>query len=177
MDFECLSVGNVYDEIIGEPDTIRFDINGNGGVLLVLYNNPTDHEISQFSSGADFEVRFTEILDMIILTFKFGDRNWMDAPYSPHISQNLNLPDYLNKGEGMALTVLLFDTVTGQLKSIRVIGLATEFTIQFMQEIKKNLKLPFNRMQYEITKEFIYSNFTTVQIAEQSKYRYKLERR
>ena len=59
MDFECLSVGNVYDEIIGEPDTIRFDINDNGGVLLVLYNNPTDHEISQFSSGADFEVRFT----------------------------------------------------------------------------------------------------------------------
>lgn len=75
-------VGQVIEKFKTSQEDVKFDISDEGAVLLVFFPNPTQEEINQFESGKEFEIRLTELNDVIMLTFKIGNLNWMDAPYA-----------------------------------------------------------------------------------------------
>ena len=86
--------GQIIDNFINYPEGVRFDIDDSGAILLVFFNNPTEYEIEQFKYN--FEIRFTHLYNVIMITTKIGNLNWMNAPYTPHLSKNLTtlqMPD------------------------------------------------------------------------------------
>ena len=42
------------------------------------------------------------------MLFKFGDQEWIDSPYSAHLSKNLTKLELADEGKGLALHVYLF---------------------------------------------------------------------
>lgn len=80
-------VGQVVDKFKNHQEGVLFDVADDGATMIAFFKKPSGNEISQFQGN--FEIRLTELYGIIMMTFKIGHLNWMDAPYSPHLSKHL----------------------------------------------------------------------------------------
>ena len=124
---EAFEVGKVYKPAVGIGEGVRFNLSYDGAVLIYAFDNPTAREIAETKSGKSFEIRYTEVNGIIWVTSKCGDLEWTDAPYNPRLSSSLPDPDFAD-GEGLALTLVMLDSMSGVVKSTRLIGLGTRFS-------------------------------------------------
>lgn len=97
----------------------------------------------------------------------------MDAPYSPHLSKNLTRFILPNEEQGLGLTLMLVDAVTGEIKSIRLIGLSTNFTKKFFGLLMEQKMKEFNVTEYNNSINRIYSTYPTGKIVKMSDVYYK----
>ena len=125
---EKYEVGQVIEKFANHKEGVYFDIDNSGATMLVFFQDPTREEIDQFSSGKNFEIRFTEIYKVIMITAKIGNLNWMDAPYTPHLSKNLTKFELPNEGQGLGMLLVLVDAVKGEIKYMKIMGLSERFT-------------------------------------------------
>lgn len=84
-------IGQIVQNFKNHFEGVQFDIADDGAIMLVFFQGPTAEEMEQFKSGKIFEIWFVELYDVIIITVKIGNLNWMDAPYTPHLSKNLTM--------------------------------------------------------------------------------------
>lgn len=159
--FKKFVVGEKVDDFVGHEEGTMIEISDAGAVLKVFFNEPTQNEIKQFQSGEPFEIRVTELYDVIMFTFKFGCLNWMDAPYNPHLSKDLNGLELLEEGQGLALTIVLVDTKTGIIKNMRLVSLSTYFTKSLFKYILDSKSKPFDLNQYDETIDRINASYST----------------
>lgn len=132
---EMYKVGELYPGYQQRPEGTVFDLRDDGAIFIVLFNKPTNDEIKQFQSDSNFEIRFTEIYDEIVLTAKIGSLNWMDTFYNPHLSLNLTKLQEPQDGQGLGLTLMLLDAVDGKIMSMRLLGLSENFTHKFLKSV------------------------------------------
>lgn len=161
-------IGQIVDSFVGHQEGVYFDIADDGATMLVFFHNPAKEEIEQFESGVNFEIRFTELNDVIMLTVKIGSLNWMDAPYTPHLSKHLTsfyLPD---KDQGLGLTLILIDASTGEIKHIRLIGLSVKFTKELLKITAEHISKTFDMAVYNNSLNKIFSTYDTKQIVKMS---------
>lgn len=144
-------------------------------IWLYFFRNPTREEEEQFKSGHRFEIRFTEIYGIIMMTFKIGNLNWMDAPYSPHFSKNLIKFTLPNENQGLGLTLIFIDTATGEIKSMRLMGLSVNFTKKFFGLLMEQKMKDFDAVEYSNSLNKIYSIYPTNKIVKMSNDYYKIE--
>lgn len=168
------SVGQIVEKFKRNKDEVQFDIADDGATLLVFYQNPSEEEVSQFGAGNDFEIRFLEINGVIMITTKIGNLNWMDAPYTPHLSLNLTKIPIPNEGEGLGLFVILVDAVTGEIKSMRLVGLSEKFTRKLLGTVMNQKMEPFDKTAYFEKISQIYSKYQTKELVSMSSDRCKL---
>lgn len=166
-------VGQVVKDFIKHQEGAIFDVDDQGASLIVFFNSPTEEEVKQFKSEQRFEIRFTEIYGIIMMTFKIGILNWMDAPYSPHLSKNLTRFVLPSEEQGLGLTLMLVDAATGEIKSIRLIGLSTNFTKKFFGLLMEQKMKEFNVTEYNNSINRIYSIYPTSKIVKMSDIYYK----
>ena len=169
-----INVGDVIEKFRIRTDKTLFDYTDEGCSLIVLFQSPDEREISQFKSGNSFEIRFVELNGVIMLTVKIGNLEWMDAPYTPHLSKDLTKLEIPNKGEGLALTVFLVDSDTGEVKHIRLLGLSEDFSKKFIGCTLENKMKPFNENEYNQKVQQIYRKYSTKDIVKLSKDRCKM---
>lgn len=167
-------VGKVINAFKGREEGVVFDMDNTGAVMLVFFKAPSKEEIAQFASGVQFEIRVTDLYDVIVMTTKIGTLHWMDAPYTPHLSNNLGTLQYATQGQGLALTLVLVDTVTGKIKALRVIGLSTQFTNKFVELVEQKLRKPFDDRIYHNNVNMIIAKYSTDTIAQFSIARCKI---
>lgn len=161
-------VGQVINEFKNHQEGTLFDVTDSGATLLVFFSNPTDDEINQFKSENKFEIRFTELCNVIMITVKIGNLNWMDAPYSPRLSKNLSELQPVSKDKGLSLSIVLIDTTTGEIKHMRLVGLSEMFTKQLFAVIEKQKEKEFNVIEYNNILNRIYNIYSTNQIVKMS---------
>lgn len=161
-------VGQVVKDFIKHQEGAIFDVDNQGASLIVFFNNPTEEEVKQFKSEQRFEIRFTEIYGIIMMTFRIGILNWMDAPYSPHLSKNLTRFVLPNEEQALGLTLMLVDAATGEIKSIRLIGLSTNFTKKFFGLLMEQKMKEFNAVEYNNSINRVYSIYPTSKIVKMS---------
>lgn len=137
-------VGQVVKEFKNHAEETLFDIADDGASLLVFFKNPTQNEIKQFESGESFEIRMVELLDVMMFTVKIGNLNWMDAPYSPHLSLNLTTLQMPKENQGLGLTAFLINAANGKIEHIRFLGLSKQFTEYVFKTIEKQMTYEFN---------------------------------
>lgn len=168
-------VGQVIDKFIGHQEGVLFDVSDEGADLIVFFKNPTKEEEEQFESGHRFEIRFVEIYGVIMMTFKIGNLNWMDAPYSPHLSKNLTKFTLPNENQGLGLTLIFIDAVTGEIKSMRLMGLSINFTKKLFGLLMEQKMKDFNVAEYSNSLNKIYSIYPTNKIVKMSNDYCKIE--
>ena len=162
-------VGQVVDGFKHHPEGVQFDILDGGAIMLVFFHSPTVEEIDQFKSGKNFEIRFTELYGVIMITVKIGNLNWMDAPYTPHLSQNLTKFQLPNEDQGLGLTLIFVDAVTGKIKHIRLLGLSEKFTKRLFGTIIEYKIKPFSEAEFNNSLNRIFAVYKTSQIVKMSK--------
>lgn len=162
-------VGQTVDAFKHHAENVQFDIADDGAVLLVFFSNPTTEEIEQFKSGKNFEIRFTELYGVIMITAKIGNLNWLDAPYTPHLSKDLTKFQLPNENQGLGLTLLLIDAVTGEIKHIRLLGLSERFTKKLFGAVMEHKIKQFDKIEYDSSINRIFTTYQTNQIVKLSK--------
>lgn len=112
-------VGKRYDAAIRGEGT-HFDLADDGAFLAVYFSRPDEKEVAQFGAENPFEFRFVTLQGIMMCVFRIGSLNWMDAPYTPHLSQNLTKFTLPNEGEGLSLTLSLFDCSNGGINETQI---------------------------------------------------------
>ena len=158
-------VGQVVEQFKNHQEGSCFDIDDSGAGLKVYFNNPRKDEIEQFAAGKKFEIRFVELYGVIMLTIKIGNLPWMDAPYTPHLSKNLTRLEVLDEGQGLALTLMLINAVTGEIKHLRLIGLPERFSRKLFAAIKEQKEKSFDKAEYAMAIRRIYSSYSCGQLS------------
>lgn len=173
-DMFSYKVGDKIDSFIGRPDGCVFDLDDSGAVMFVFFANPTEHEIAQFSGN--FELRFTKLQNIIMFCNKIGKLNWMDSPYTPHLSPNLHQLPIPKDNEGIGLLLSLVDTTTGCIKTLRQLGLSTGFSRELLSAVANCSEQSFNRSEYVRTLNSIYARYDTKALVKISKTCCKFKR-
>ena len=90
-------------------------------------------------------------------------------PYTPHLSKNLTKFQLPDKGEGLGLVLMLVDGATGEIKSIRMMGLSENFTRKLFEAAMEQKSKDFDEAEYDETVLQIKRRYTTKQIVNMSK--------
>ena len=68
------------------------NISQNGITLEVYFNTPTKSEVKDFSAESEFKVGLFKKDGILFMLTKFGNSNWMDAPYSIRLEKEIPNP-------------------------------------------------------------------------------------
>ena len=167
-------VGKTVERYIGHKEGVYFDMDDAGASLTVFFKSPSQYEIAQFYATSRFEIRMAETRDIVIFTIKIGALNWMDAPYTPHLSKNLTTLQDVPDGMGYSMTILLVDTTTGKVEHSRFLSLGTNFSRAIKKTVEKKLTEPFDKDAYYKKVELLLSAYTTKQLVSMSNVYFKI---
>ena len=159
-----LEVGDVLERYIGRDEEVRFGLSDTGSDMTVVIDTPTSEEVEQFKAKMPFEIRFVYLKNVIMVCVKIGNHEWMDMPYSPHLSSRLSRLTFPNDNQGLNLQLFLIDGKTGTIKSMRLIGLSANFTRDLYAAILEEGQKSFDVDEYEQNINEIYSKYTTKQL-------------
>lgn len=133
-------------------DAFIFDIIDNQMTLLQLINNPTNKELSAIRSGSMFSIGMVKAKDVI---FILGDLDngtlTFDAPYTPHL-RPVNTASL-----GNALAFYAFNSGTGELLNIRLLGIDTSFINDLRVAIAEIQSREFDPNGYQRDMASLYS--------------------
>ena len=171
---ELYEVGQVIPNFIGHDEGIIFDMADDGARVMVFFNKPTIDEVEQFKSSHNFEIRFVQLYNVIMITTKIGSLNWMDAPYTPHLSKSLTKYQLPQEGQGLGLQLYLIDSSNGQIKTIRLLGLSEKFTKSLFGTLMEEKVKEFDKMEYQNNMNRIFSTYPTKKLVVMSKDYFKM---
>lgn len=172
--FEKFEVGTVYPQLKTCREGMQFDIQDSGALLVVHIPSPTKKEIMEIRKGS-FEIKSFAFSNVIMLMTKFGSLDWLDAPYTPHLSQNLTgfSPDLALPESGLSLFIVLVDSATGEIKGIRLIGLGHNFSISLVKDTLELWKKHFELRTYNQSVDKIFSGYSTKDLVRLASNRWK----
>lgn len=158
---------NIY---LGLGDNNIFDIIDIGHVLI-MYKDPTEMEIQKFNTER-VELRTKVVENIIFLTMKIGELQWMDIPYNPHMSKYLNISQF-SQIQSLDIEFILVDSSTGIIKCKNTYSFNDKFTYSFKKQIFDVLTLKFDQKKYYNDISHIYKKYSSRDIAEMSSNRAK----
>lgn len=153
-------VGHVIESFKGIPEGVKFDMTDEGAVLSILFNKPTQKEIEEIKKGS---LQFGMFMknNIIFILSKFGSMQWMDAPYTIHLSKNLTELNEISEGEGYSCHIVLADASSGEIKAMRLIGFDTQYSKILKANIEEQSKKEFEKVQYDVDLFEVMTNYTT----------------
>lgn len=165
MKFRKFEVGKLFEEgITRYNEEAKFEFTQSGPALLIFFKTPTEKEIESIRAD-NIKIGFTEISEIIFMLYKFEGIPWIDAPYSIHLSGNIE-PQKVEEGTGYGLQIFLIDADTGILKVMRLIGMGTEWSRRFREAILRQKNIPFDHEIYNLKIENIYKELSPKDIAD-----------
>ena len=168
----AFKVGKTFLPALGIGEGVRFGIDSAGLTLMYMFSNPTRQEIKSMKSGTRFEIRFITIDGILWILSKCGSLNWTDAPYNPRLLGSAAGPISIADGEGLSLLLMMLDADNAVVKSLRYIGLGTEFSRHLLAETFKLREQPMSRKDAEESIKRTMLSHTTDNIAEMAKERF-----
>lgn len=137
-----LKVGKLFKPgVTRYQEGVKFDFTNEGGNLFLFYSSPTNIEIANITKGK-VQYGYYKNGQVILMLFKFGSENWLDAPYSINLSTNLTELKEISEGSGYAVNIYLVDAATGILKGMRLISFTTKMSKMFREDLLKQKELP-----------------------------------
>ena len=172
--FEELKVGGAYPDSQKLDEKCFFDITDSGALMLLNFRDPTPKEITCTGKPGALEVRFTRLGGVLFLLWKFADMPWVETPYNIQLSNKLKKLDEPKEDEGLSVLIILTDRRTGTIKSLRLVGLSTDFTKLLFAEILYDYKYPSvihkSRIDYDNLIYQIQNNYDTMDIVNLANY-------
>jgi hypothetical protein len=163
-------VGEKHQEFADGTEGVYFAIDTSGFIMTVKFNSPTTKERDEFKSEKPFSIKLLEISGIIIVLVKFGSLNWMDAPFSPWLGNKAIFLGHIPEGAGYGLTIMLIDSKSGEILSLRLIGLNQRLSEEFRKMVYSAPKL--TREEYDKAVSNVFKH-TTNQLVKMSNIYYK----
>ncbi|MCQ4924936.1 hypothetical protein NE686_17675 [Tissierella carlieri] len=98
---------------------------------------------------------------IIFFLSKFGDMGWMDAPFRVALSPDLTTLQELNEDMGYSCSIILADSLNGEVKVLRFISFSTLFSIKLKEAIEDQFVDFFDKDKYSLKLRNIMSAYTT----------------
>ncbi|EMO54760.1 hypothetical protein [Leptospira noguchii] len=119
------------------PEKILYTSENGAHNLIIFMSNPSLEEIESVRNGQHSFGLFVEE-NITFLLFKFEPKiKWSDAPFIPNA--NGEIPFFAENNQVPMLNILYVDSVTGILKTYRMIGLEEKFSNILRESISKQL--------------------------------------
>lgn len=154
-------VGMPYIPALGLGEGARFSIGEDGAFLLYGFDRPTASEVAAVDSGQGFEIRFVTIGGIIWILTKCGSLNWTDSPYNPRLSSEIPVPESITDGAGLSLMLVMLDSRDAIVKSVRLIGLGTDFSRRLLSEVQEVRKQTMTIMQASLSIQRTMASYPT----------------
>ena len=161
--YTSFSVGQTFPDQIGAPDRNLFDFANDGTILFMTLNKPTPAEIRQIRSGEKC-FRMTCFPGTLWLTFKFGELDWGEAPFSPHLCTQADLPRNLNDASTY-LHIVMVDSSDGVVKYYERLKYNDAFTAALKTGVILLLGEEFSREEYDAVLDAVQAKYSAEQIA------------
>lgn len=162
-----LEIGQLFKEgVTRYPEGVKFDITDGGMNLLIYFNHPTEEEKHSISKE-DARYGYYKQDNVIFMLFKFGSLEWVDAPYSIHLSKHLTELQEVTEGNGYAINVYLIDAATGILEVARLISMNTRTSKLLREDILKQKEMNYDG--YEQLLSNIYRSYSTKALVDKAK--------
>lgn len=170
-----LSVGGTFPAVKERGEGVYFDIDESGLLLIYNFSNPSEKEIEAVQSDQPFEIRYLVKDGVLVMLTKAGSLNWTDAPYTPWLSSNFGqLPYPDSPSSGYALTFIMVDAATNVIKSLRLIGLGHNFSVNLYREIEALRKDPLDPIVQNQKLRSMANAYTTKQLVSMASQYYKV---
>lgn len=140
-------------------ECVKFGFNQQGADMVIFFHSPTAIEVESIRTGK-IELGFCEKDGIIFFLSKFAELNWMDAPYTVHLSQPFEFME-ISENIGFAFTIILVDASTGLVKVIRHIGMSHRLSVELKAASLRQKQMPFKKKLYDQKVKQIYKNYTT----------------
>ena len=164
-----IRVGMVIESKINSPEGVQVNLSDSGLDVLVLFQSPSKKELEVFRTpDTPFQMKVTVEEDVIFFLLKFGELPWMDAPFSVHLCTGLTQLPIIEQGHGLAMRVYLFDTKTGKIEAIRILGLTNSISNLLLRLIKEQKEKSFGVNRHIAAVNKVYSTRTTEQLLNES---------
>lgn len=125
---ELFEAGKAFKEgITRYPEGIKFDID-NDNCSLQIYFGDTEEKIRQAITTEDLKYGYFKEDNVIIMLFKFGNLEWMDVPYSVHMSKNFTELKEVTGAKGFLLNIYIINAKTGIVEDVRLVELDTRLS-------------------------------------------------
>lgn len=175
QDLTLIAVGQKWNlSKIPDYDGTRFELWPGGAVLLLFYDNPVEHEINAVHFG-EIEMGLYYVSPIIFVIFRIaGMLDWADAPFSFRTYDDMKLKYDIDikfsPDEGLPITIILIDRLSGLVKAMRTFGAGHEFSVEFCHKCWEQLQEPFSMMLYEGIVTRIYRDMSVDQLLQEAKY-------
>lgn len=127
LGFEVLELGNRYSDKQTNQCFVKIDYD-NQWRLMAGMPNLKSSEVRDFESG-ELQIGMADIDNKIFIVYKFGSQPWGDTPYDPRLLlEPFEYPQIKDRSLGAPLCVELYDSATGVLKVLRLLGLPNELS-------------------------------------------------
>ena len=102
----------------------------------------------------------------------------MDMPFHPDFCENLTKLSEVEEGQGLGITVMLFDTSDGKLLDLRLMAASTNFTRKFFKEVRelKESSSGLTMDDYIKRIEMVTSAYDTKELLKMSTAGFKIQR-
>lgn len=170
-----LQIGQVYQPVAGRPEGVIFDIDDAGAKLIYHLSRPTAQELASVKAGQKFEIRFVELDGLLWILSKCGTMSWTDAPYDPHLSLTLTEIPALEPDKGLALTLMMTDADTAEIRHLRMIGLGHKFSAALLDRAAALRAQPFSLEAYQASLRGTMARYTTKQLVDLAGDYFKLK--
>lgn len=158
-------VGELFKEgITRYQEGCIFDVTDGGAVLNLFYSTPSELEIEAAKSGT-VQTKILYKNDIIFMLFKFIGQEWIDCPYTVHLSKNLTQLQEIENNTGYALNINLIDANTGILKVMRLIAIDNRRS-KLLKKYIEQQKTTFNKIEYNKNINTIYNTYTSKQLVQ-----------
>jgi len=168
-----LEVGKQFKEgITRYGEGCKFDIDDTGCNLIFYYNNPSEEEIKDITKG-NVKYGYYKEDNVLLMLFKFGEQQWIDSPYSIHLSKHLTKLQEITEGIGYAVNIYLVNANNGNLEGMRLISLSTKTSKMLRMDILEQKESTYDG--FEKTLSNIYNKYPTKMLVSMCKTLDKLE--
>lgn len=159
-----LDTHNYVKEYKDHAEGILTDVTDSGINVLIFFNRPTEEEMNQIKANNPLKIKLLDKNGIIFFFYKFGSLNWMDSPYSVHLSKKLTNLEDVADGLGYAVTIQLIDTSNGAVVHNRLFGLSTDLSKKLKKMIEEQREKPFDKMEYQMNLMNIYNAYSTKEL-------------
>ena len=175
MSVTVYKVGQRYSDWRTGVDGCVLEFGESGFQLLYFLDRPNTMECRAFSASQPFRISFTEEQDAAFFCFKAGFLPWSDCAFSPHICHTPQHLPPLDPEQGYALNLLHINSHTGELLSIRTIGLGHAFSRAFREWYLETLETSKTPEEIAVSIRFVFQNTSTEDLVRRATASWALE--
>lgn len=153
---------------------IRLSFDASGLVLLVCLDRPTEKETGKLQAGTAEFALYEKNGILFFLVRIPGVLSWSDAPFHIGLYEDDRPVPGIPEGAGLSLSVYGIDATHGKIRSMRLIGLGTNFSRELVQILRRQQAgSPVDRQAYMKQLEGIYSQYSREDMIQRAIVTYK----